>query len=167
MAKLKGVRKLNKSIGMAFRGFGIDKMFLDTEYAYYFEGEKIAFKLTEGTPEDELFKEFVFERFGYEIKLPWLFSILHEIGHHKANDEIEGAIYDFCMSEKERIQEEMETAFSIEDAKILEWQYFNLPDEIMATQWAVNYARKHPRKIKKIWAECETAIHEFYKKNLD
>ena len=36
MAKLKGVRKLNKSIGMAFRGFGIDKMFLDTEYAYYF-----------------------------------------------------------------------------------------------------------------------------------
>jgi hypothetical protein len=52
-----------------------------------------------------------------------------------------------------------------EQSKALEWQYFNLPDEIMATQWAVNYAKEHPRKIKKMIERLRVSLMEFYMAN--
>ena len=61
----------------------------------------------------------------------------------------------------------MKNAETEEECKKLEWQYFNLPDEIMATQWAVNYAKKHPRIVNKIWKQMQNALVEFYKANLD
>lgn len=164
--KLKGVKKLNKAMTEIFSGFGISKMILGQSYAYYFQSEKIMYKLTENDAEDAWFKEFIFERFGYEVEYPFIISVLHEIGHHKANDEIYGDIQDFCLAEKSRISKEMETA-NARESKIIEWQYFNLPDEIMATQWAVNYAQTHPKKIKSMWKRCEFALKEFYEKNLD
>lgn len=164
--KLKGVGKLNEGIKAAFKGFGIKKMILGQSYAYYYYSKKVMFKLTENEYEDEWFKEFIFERFGYEVEHPFILSILHEIGHHKANEEITGAISDFCNAEKARISKEMESA-NERESKILEWQYFNLPDEIMATQWAVSYAQTHPKKIKKMWKRCEETLVEFYAKNID
>ena len=41
----------------------------------------------------------------------------------------------------------------------------NLTDEKMATAWAVEYARKHPKKIKKMWHKIYPAIIEFYETN--
>jgi hypothetical protein len=70
------------------------------------------------------------------------------------------------MAEKKLIDEEMQSAETREDARRIEWKYFNLPDEILATAWAVNYARKHPKKCAKMWRKCEKALHKFYAKNL-
>ena len=165
MAKIKGIKKLNKAISKPLKDrFGISKAVCTNEYSYIFEDESITFKLTEGTIEDKWFAEFINERFGYEVKYPFIISLLHEVGHHKANDEIDGAIYNFCMAEKERISAEMQDA-DADKSKALEWQYFNLPDEIMATQWAVAYAKKHPRIVEKMWAEMAVALMEFYRVN--
>ena len=168
MAKLKGYKKLNNAITAQFTPFGITGAVLGTEYSYVLNDSHITYKITEGDIEDLWMAEFVAERFGYEVKNIFIFSLLHEVGHHLANDEIVDAIADFCDNEKIRIGEEMEeNAGDMDIQKKLEWQYFNLPDEIMATQWAVNYAKAHPRKVNKMWKECEKAFHEFYKKNLD
>jgi hypothetical protein len=35
----------------------------------------------------------------------------------------------------------------------------------MATQWAVNYAKKHPKKIKKMWERMKVNILAFYIEN--
>ena len=163
MTELKGKDKLNKAISKELKPFGISSANLSDEYAYYFEDESVSFKLTSAV-EDRWFNEFVAERFNYVCDVPFVLSLLHEIGHHKANDEIEGAIYDFCMAEKERISEEMQTA-NADQSKALEWQYFNLPDEIMATQWAVNYAKKHPKKIQNMWKRMKANILAFYAEN--
>ena len=163
MTELKGKDKLNKAISKELKPFGISSASLSDEYAYYFEDESVAFKLTSAI-EDRWFNEFIAERFNYVCDVPFVLSLLHEIGHHKANDEIEGAIYDFCMAEKERISEEMQTA-NADQSKALEWQYFNLPDEIMATQWAVNYAKKHPKKIQDMWKRMKANILAFYAEN--
>lgn len=163
MAKVKGIKKLNKTVSAQLSSFGISKAILSDTYAYHFDTEKITYKITKDI-EDEWFVEFVKERFDYEIKNSFIFSLLHEIGHHKANDDIDGAVYDFCICEKERISNEMLTANN-EKSKKLEWQYFNLPDEIMATQWAVNYAKKHPKKIEKMWEKMQFALIDFYGKN--
>ena len=163
--KLKGKNKLNKAISAELKPFGISKAELSDEYSYCFEDESIAFKITENGMEDIFFNDFIKERFDYVCAFPFVLSLLHEVGHHKANDEIEGAIYDFCIAEKERINIAINESSDIEEIKVFEYQYFNLPDEIMATQWAVNYAKTHPKKIAEMWAKMKKALFEFYKAN--
>ena len=164
MTKVKGTKKLCKAVSAQLKPFGITKARLSTEYSYVFADGSVTFKITEGAIEDIWFNEFIEERFGYHVENTFIMSLLHEIGHAKANWEIEGAIQDFCLAEKERIAENMAESYNdFETQKILEWQYFNLPDEIMATQWAINYAKKHPKKIRKMWHK----ILKFYEKNLD
>ena len=164
MDKIKGMRVLNKAISAELKPFGISEAVCGDEYNYSLDKESVMFKLTENTIEDILFCEYVKERFNYNIRHIFVFSLLHEIGHHKTYDDITGSVYDFCENEKERIAGDMITADD-EDAKKLEWQYFNLPDEIIATQWAVNYAKNHPKKVEKMWQKMKTALFEFYKKN--
>ena len=164
MAKVKGAKVLNKAISKELANFGIKKAVCTDEYSYIFTKEMVTFKLTENTVEDKWFTEFIKERFDYDVRYPFIISLLHEVGHHKTSDDIGQAVYDFCISEKERIDNEMQTA-NTEQSKVLEWQYFNLPDEIMATQWAVNYAKEHPKKIKKMWKKAKNALLDFYEKN--
>jgi len=164
MAKVKGAKVLNKAITRELADFGIKKAVCTDEYSYLFDKKMVTYKLTENTVEDKWFSEFIESRFGYEVRYPFIISLLHEVGHHKANDNIVGDIYDFCMAEKERISEEMINADD-EEQKALEWEYFNLPDEIMATAWAVDYAKKHPKKVKKMWKNAVKALMNFYEKN--
>ena len=162
--ELKGITTLNKAISAQLRSFGISKATLSDEYSYSFENESVSFKVTENGMEDKLFTQFIKERFNYE-SYPFILSLLHEVGHHKANDEIEGAIYEFCIAEKERIALAINEATTVEEVERLEYQYFNLPDEIMATQWAVNFAKRHPKKIKTMWEKSKQALFKFYEEN--
>ena len=164
--KLKGVKKLNKSIGKSMYPFGINATVLQNEFAFYFDNNIITFKLTEDDS-DNYFSHFVRQRFKFETDYTFVLSLLHEVGHYKANDEICGDIYNFCISEKERIEKEIENAQKTSDVIKLSYEYFNLPDEIMATQWAVNYMKNNPKKVKKMWKKMEKSIKEFYQKNLD
>ena len=166
MAKVKGARILNKAISNELSSFGIKKAVCTDCYSYLYDKETVTFKLTENEVEDLWFTEFIKDRFNYDVRFPFIMSLLHEVGHHKNNDDIDGSIYDFCMSEKERIENEMENADD-DYSKKLEWQYFNLPDEIMATKWAVDFAIAHPKKVKKMWKNAQKALMDFYEKNLD
>lgn len=165
MAKLKGLNELNKAVSAEVKPFGIEEAFCEGfNYSYHFDTEKIGFTIVEDES-DRLFNEFIEERFGYTVKSTFIISLLHEIGHYKANDDIIDSVYDFCEEEKERIFSEMSNAKTLAERRKLQYQYFNLPDEIMATAWAVGYAKKHPKKIKKMWENCEKALHKFYEIN--
>ena len=167
MAKVKGLKKLNKAVSAQLAPFGISKAVCTDEFAYYFSDNKVTFSLVEGTFGDKCLTDFFKTRFDYDCKYPFVLFLLHEVGHHKANDNIQDDIFHFCMKEKERIENELAETDDEELAKKLHNQYFNLPDEIMATQWAINYAKKHPKKVRKMWKKCEKAFHNFYEKNLD
>ena len=162
--KIKGIKVLNKVVTKELSAFGIKKAVCCDEYAYSYDEQAVSYKITEGQTEDILFSEFLKDRFGYVDKYPFIMSLLHEVGHHKANDDIVGEVYEFCLAEKERIQEELTTAVG-DEIKKLEYQYFNLPDEIMATKWAIDFANSHPKKIKKMWKKMRKAFFDFYEKN--
>lgn len=165
MEKLKGVNKLNRAIAAELAPFGITAVKLVArDYAYYDDDCSIEYCLVDGTTEDKLFTEFIEDRFDYKVKNIWMISILHEIGHHYTMPDISDEIFDFCNSEKDRIAAALATATAAESKK-LEFQYFNLPDEIMATQWAVHYAKTHPHSIKKIWDNIAKAMNKFYFEN--
>ena len=162
---LKGTERLNKTISSELAQFGISRCVLGSEYSYSYVDNDIMYKL-ELTLEDEFFSEFLKDRFDFDDEgLEFIFSLLHEVGHSIANEEIDGMIYDFCESEKERINRAMQTAETVEECKKLEFQYFNLPDEIMATQWAVNYMKTHKLEIDIMWAVMREAILKFYELN--
>ena len=147
------ITRLNKILTKFVKKFGIDKAIYTGGYSFSYEDNTLEYKVTNRTWGDVWFEEYVEERFNHTVKNSFIMSILHEIGHSQANEEIEGAILDFCLNEKFRIDVEMLVAENEEDeetAKILSWQYYNLPDEIMATQWAVNYAETHTEELKQL-----------------
>jgi len=164
--EVKGIKKLNKAIATNLKPFGIESAELCNEYAYIRGEDRIAYKITEGTTEDIWFAEFIKERFNYTVRYPFVMSLLHEVGHHKTDDDISDGIYNFCQKEKARIDKSIKRAKTEKTWKKLEWQYFNLPDEIMATAWAVEYARTHKQEIEKMWGEMREALIKFYKQNL-
>jgi hypothetical protein len=140
-------------------------------YCYRYPQAIVEFKVTEDEIEDKLYNEFVLERFNLDVsKFSYLFALLHEVGHHKTLPFVWGEwdnlnlTYDFCQREKERIETEMVDATE-DEIKDLEWQYFNLPDEIMATMWAVNFVKKHPKRAKKMMKEINKNYQDFYRKN--
>ena len=165
MAKVKGMKKLNKAVSAQLAPFGISKAVCSDEFAYYFTDNKVTFSLVEGTFGDKCLTKFFADRFKYDCEFPFVLFLLHEVGHQKANDNIQEDIYDFCLEEKERIENELNDTDDEKEIEKLHNQYFNLPDEIMATQWAINYAKKHPKKVRKMWKKCEKAFHKFYEKN--
>ena len=158
---IKAQKKIDKFLTEKFSSYGIDKVKYKGEYSYSFKKNRIDYKITNNKIEDKWFNEFVKDRFRYKIKSDFLISVLHELGHAVANEEINGDIYDFCMAEKARIAIEMMATDDEEKGKALSYQYFNLPDEIMATQWAVNYAETHKKQLKKWRKELDPYINEW------
>lgn len=169
MAKVKGITKLNKALAVAFGEFGIDKFVMNGDWAYYPEDNKITYSLIDNKIEDIWFNEFVKKRFGYKVKNTFMITVLHEIGHKMTLDDIyeSDAVYKFCEAEKERISKDMENAKSEKESKKLEFQYFALPDEIIATKWAVDYIKEHEEELEEIWQNIQNALVEFYAKNID
>ena len=159
---IKAIRKLNKTISTELGRFGIHSAKVANDWCYYPTKERIDFKIEE-TTEDKIFMDFVKERFGFQDKnYSFILSILHEVGHHKTIEDIDGYIYNFCEDEKARIVQEMQSVTDIKTARILEYQYFSLPDEIVATAWAIDFIKAHPRIVKKMQKKFSIAILQYW-----
>ena len=165
MKKLKGIKKLNKAISKELKPFGIPCAFMGTEYQWYIDTDKIEFKITENEIGDQLFVDFIKDYFGYDVEYSFIISLLHEVGHSFTYNNLDDEEINFCDDEKERIDKEMEKAKTYEDVKELMYQYFTLPDEIVATEWAVNFAENNPQLIEKMWRKCYNALGKFYEDN--
>lgn len=169
MAKVKGLKKLNNAIKVALADFGINKFKMNGDWAYYPEENIITYSLLENKLEDIWFNEFVKKRFGYKVKNSFMITVLHEVGHKETLEDIyeSDTVYEFCMREKKRIEKAMENAKDKKECKKLEFEYFSLPDEIIATEWAVNYAKEHEAELMTAWIAIKKALTEFYAKNIE
>lgn len=166
---MKGLKKLNKAIKAEVEKFGIEKVNM-ADWEYNLTKQSVSYTLLENRFEDKLFIKFVEERFdGFEPLNNFMLSLFHELGHKATYEEIfeNDVVYDFCQKEKDRIEEEMGFAKTKKQVKKLEYQYFNLPDEIIATKWAVDYMFENEDEIKEMWKRIEKEILKFYEKNLD
>jgi hypothetical protein len=167
MARLKGLRTLNRAIQAEVADFGIEKITM-SEWMYDTNKNEINYTLLDNRLEDRWFLKFVKERFGYKPKNSFLLSLFHELGHHFTYDDIieNDTLGEFCYNEKNRIDKEMKATKNEKLQKKLEWQYFSLPDEIIATAWAVDYMKNHEEEIEQMWERINKAIVDFYMKNI-
>lgn len=155
--KKKLKKRLNIAVTKELKKFDIDKARLDDDFAFYYFDNTITFKLDSSDKEDGYFLEFVAKRFNFTTDCPFILFLLHEVGHSMTENDIVGAVNDFCLVERERIMLGVSSNITTEERKKLNFEYFNLPDEIMATAWAVDYIKEHPKKIKKMRKRLEEA----------
>ena len=81
----------------------------------------------------------------------FLWSFFHELGHIETIDDLTNAEYTFSQEAKGKNPTDEE--------------YYELPDEFAATDWAAHYMRSNTEQIQILWAEIKNAIMNIYKLN--
>lgn len=161
MAELKGLDKIEEILNGFLQEWECTVR-LEPDFAYYSASNIIAYSFCCSVVSDMLFSE-VINRLCPEINCDiFLWSFLHELGHHETIDNLEDSEVLFSINEKKRIQREQEGITDTKQRIDLARQYYVLPDELAATQWAVNYMRAHTAEMQALWEELKPAIMNFY-----
>lgn len=147
--KLKGTDAFETILTEIASTFGVSKVIIADDCCYWDDSKTIWIKVVDDEY-DKMFMEFVSERFDIEIGSSLLIGLLHEIGHYETIDEISELVQDMSNKENDRIEQEMKDTENWNEIRRLEWQYFNLPDEIMATYWAVDFIKNNFQLVN-IW----------------
>jgi len=128
------------------------------DFYYFYDSSTVTFAFVTTEWIDKQFVKF-YETLGLNVKCDtFLLSLFHEIGHHHTIEEVEEEDYIYSQDVKDWIDEQ-------EASEELLDMYFNLPDEKIATQWAVDYINTHIDEVYNLWLRLQPAILDFYKKN--
>ena len=158
MAKLKGLKKINKIINdFTKENFGV-RANLDKEFLAYCRAKRIGYTLAVETEDINFFLEDAQARFPEVHADPFLWFLMHEVGHCMTDNT-------WTEAEKERINCKKSELSEVEDDQLRNDLYHTCPDEYFATRWAGQWMTKHQKKIAKFWNKIQPAIMEFYKKN--
>ena len=123
---------------------------LGTDFAYYTDDSSITYALLVRDESEEAFQKFV-EKLFPNIHAPiFLWSILHELGHHETEDEFE--------------DDEWEDYMALTSMDISNEVYFELDIERAATVWAGEYIQSHVDEVAELWNKLQPAIKNFYSK---
>ena len=162
MAKLKGLKRVNRIINEFLNQFGLTAQ-LESDFSYWRDDFHIGYALVVVNAADEYFLPFC-NHVDNRVKADaFLISLMHEVAHHFTR-------FNFSDEEWERtdeIKEHISTQLTKNPNKAAKWNniYFNLSVEKEATAWALNYMATHSDEIEEFWAELQPAIMRFYRKN--
>ena len=86
----------------------------------------------------------------------FLVSFLHELGHHMT-------LSAFSEEEMDEYYDDVEYIRAhLEDGEFSDEEYFNLPIEAAATNWAIDFIRNNASALAKWWTKVQSAILEIY-----
>ena len=162
MAKLKGLKRVNRIINEFLNQFGLTAR-LESDFYYCRNDFHIGYALTTVDAADKYFLPFC-EHINPTIKADaFLISLMHEVAHHFTQ-------FNFSDEEWERtdeIKEHISIQLTKNPGKAAKWNnvYFNLSVERAATEWALNYMATHSEEIEEFLAELQPSILRFYRKN--
>ena len=162
--EVKNVNKLNNDLKNIFKKFNITKFYpTEDEFECVFEDRVIGYTLISNLPHNDYYIEFVKRHFHYEPIAPFMLFLFHEIGHlYTDNPTLNG----YTEKKRQKLYDLMsDPTVSNELFKSYEYEYFKLPDEIIATAWAVDYMKNHEKEVYKMWKKVYKALQSFYKVN--
>lgn len=158
MAKIKGLKRINRIINdFTQKNFGVTAE-TGVEFQAFCEGKLINYAFVFSEEDTRFFEEDATKRFPDIHAEIFLWCLFHEIGHCMT-DHI------WTELDNEYFEQMAEKIYYIPDDDLRNDCYHCLPDEYVATNWAGNYMRKHPKKVAKFWAELQPAILRMYQKN--
>lgn len=132
---------------------------ISTDFEYLYAESKIHYALVVSEKSNRLFLNDVERRFPTIHADIFLWSFLHELGHHMTMDDME----DEEVAESENIKNYLDTVNLTDKEKYN--LYFNAPDEKLATEWAADYMLAHSEEINNLWVALKAAIADFYVSN--
>lgn len=164
--KLKGLKRVDRIINEFTKQFGIEAH-LGTDFCAYIEDREINYPIVLVDAADKYFVPFI-QSIDPHIQADiFVISLLHEVGHIYTKFNLSQEEWDKDWVAKAAIDNAIQATEDEDEASFerLNNEYFNLPDEIAATKWALNYIKKHETEVAEFWAELQPAIHRFYRKN--
>lgn len=162
---MNGLEKIDEIINDFVAQFDCDAEF-GNEFLYWHDDSTIQYALIIGVTSDVVWTEYVKATFDYDIENIFVFSLLHEIGHHYTMDLFSKEQLNTEFRKAGKIEENLRESNSILIDKGYYLQYFDLPMEKIATEWAVKYAKKNRKKLEKFWDTLQQALNDFYMANL-
>ena len=151
MKRLRGVKEINDCIEKYIKKWHL-KARLSTDFCYFPSKRVVCWTLLVSEKNDKDFSNF-FESLGCKVKADiFIYSLLHEIGHSQTLFLLSDEEYNYSHDRAD-------------DKTITNEEYFNLPNEIIATKWAVEYLNDHAEEVNNFWSELQPKILKFYAKN--
>jgi len=125
----------------------------DSDFNYYNSSSTITYALIVAKDSAEWIKEFAISR-GLKYDCGDFFlPFFHELGHHETMFLLEDEEEDYSNSIKKNLSSTKKDYFI----------YFNLPDEVMATDWAIDYINNNKDKLQILANELQPLVEEFYR----
>ena len=148
----------DKKINNYCKKFGIDKVFCDNEFSYFPETNRISYTIIQYTT-DDIIIQLINKKYNVDIEpFYFIFSLLHEIGHHMTIDELTDEEW-----ENDLMCRQMVIPY-IEDEVGQGKAYINLTAEDLATSWAINYIRNNLEECVRTQDRFVKIINHYYKK---
>lgn len=149
--RLRGIAEINKYIESYVSKWDLYAS-IDTDFAYDPTIDTIFWTVLVSEENDKAFQDF-FEKLGCDVKTDvFVYSIFHEIGHSQTIDLVSDEDYNYSQDRKA-------------DPDITNDEYFNLPDEIIASEWAVDYINNNIDEVENFWNGLIPLLMKFYKRN--
>lgn len=118
------------------------------DFAYYSGSNTISYALLIADTHEKSFMNFTRDFFPAINADPFLWSFLHELGHHETEDEFE--------------EEDFEDYMRINQNEISSEEYYTLPIEFAATQWAAEFMTDHTKEVETLWNKLKPEIKDFF-----
>ena len=164
MKIIKGANKLENTINKFLAPFELTSC-LSSDFSYEFAKDRVNFSLTVTDRSSKYFQDFIHSIWKDVAIDTFLISLLHEVGHAETWDDLEDEDIAYSDDMKVFIQEELAAGVTEARRKELYFEYFNLPDEIAATTWAIEYIKENAAEIALDWVIISKAIIEFFEAN--
>lgn len=147
-------RKLSRYLSNWCKANGFDVgVRYGKDFAYYFTKDYVQYTFLVVDRQEELFqKVFADEGLDYTCDI-FITSFFHELGHYCTDDN---------WSEKQSLKFMEKKAKLDGESDKDNMEYFYMPDEIMATRWAVDYINANPTKVEEFWQGAQERIMEIY-----
>lgn len=156
MIVLPKTKKIDESIYNFLDKFGYSPdVMLDTDFGYYPNEKLITYAFVISEKHDKWFAEYLrdVKHFQYWDSEMWLISFFHELGHYNT-------INNFSNKELKEYYQQKEVSADDKDAY---FNYFALPIEDAATQWAIDFINTHDIEIEEWWnKDLAPKINQFF-----
>ena len=143
MAKLKGLKRVNRIINEFLDQFGLTAQ-LESEFSYWPDDFHIGYALTVVDAADKYFLPFC-EHIDNRVKADaFLVSLMHEVGHHFT----QFSFSDETWEQNDEVKEHISVVLGKCPNKAAKQNnvYFNLETEKAATAWGLNYLATKKKK---------------------
>lgn len=139
----KTLTDLNNVIKNFLTQFDLDCK-LGTDFGYYWESEVVEYAIIVTERFDKLFTEYLNAHYSDVTAPLFIWSLLHEVGHSETDD--------YFNTEAHCVFDEFKQSLDPDkDSDVME--YYNCPDEVLATKWAYLYIRDNAPKVEALWNE--------------